>query len=77
MLVLLAARAAGGVVTPRPVKEELGPEEYGLGRLEYACRTTAGEDCMDVLETMVGFYEGLLYPLGVPPETPAPAENES
>lgn len=77
MLVLLAARAAGGVVTPRPVKEELGPEEYGLGRLEYACRTTAGEDCMDVLETMVGFYEGLLYPLGIPPETPASAENKN
>lgn len=53
MLVLLAARAAEGVVTPRPVLEEVGPEEYGLGRLEYSCRTSADEDCMGVLETMV------------------------
>ena len=76
MLFLLAARAAGGVVTPRPVVEELGPAEYALGKLEYTCTTKAGAGCLDVLRTMLEFYEPLLYPLGAPKTTPADAEED-
>ena len=49
MLVLLVTRTAEGLVTPRPVKEQIGETEYALGALEFSCRTAEGADCMDVV----------------------------